>query len=119
MLCFCGREARGFYYQRPAPITRVSRKHPTPAAASPKIRCCSLACLDVAHKRGGVMPTLSKFEKIALAAVSSPAGSYIEAVGNTDMATWSVETWDGFLECIVIAYTRKMRELVDSDEPPF
>jgi len=65
------------------------------------------------------MPELNKFEKVALAAVSEPAGAYIEATGNTDMASWSIETWDGFLECVVTTYTSKMRELVGSDACPF
>jgi hypothetical protein len=116
-VCFCGREARGFYYQRPMPTPRT--KSPVGTDAAAKVRCCSMACLDAVHAKGGVMPELSKFEKIALAAVSEPAGAYIEATGNTDMATWPVATWDGFLECVVAAYTRKMRELVGSADCPF
>ena len=112
-LCFCGREARGFYYERPIPVPRI--KPLAKATAAPKVRCCSMVCLDVAFNRKGVMPELSKFETIAIAAVSAPAGAYIETVGDTDIANWSVATWDGFLECVVTSFTRKMRELVGSD----
>ena len=118
-LCFCGREARGFYYDRPVPPTRMKSATPAALPAFAKVRCCSMACLDIAYHRKGAMPELSKFEKVALAAVSEPAGAYIEATGNTDMASWSIETWDGFLECVVTTYTSKMRELVGSDACPF
>jgi hypothetical protein len=120
--CFCGREARGFYYQRPAVTPRLTNKRTPvtpPKPPPPKVRCCSMACLDVAHNRRGAMPDMSKFEKIALAAVSAPAGAYIEATGSTDMATWPVETWDGFLECVVTSFAQKMRELADSGDCPF
>ena len=32
------------------------------------------------------------------------AGQYIEAVGRSDMATWSAEDWRGFIEAICGAY---------------
>jgi Family of unknown function (DUF6511) len=122
-LCFCGREARGFYYQRPVAPPRVPPKESgsfvEPRAAPPKVRCCSMARLDVAHKMRGTMPNLTKWEAAAIEAASDPAGEYIEATGTTDMATWSAETWFGFLECVIAAYARRMRELAESGEAPF
>jgi hypothetical protein len=53
----------------------------------------------------------------AIEAASMPAGEYIEAIGNSDMATWDESAWYGFLECVVTAYTDKLAEL--NDDVPF
>jgi len=52
-------------------------------------------------------------KKAAVAAASDAGGKFIETTGTTDMATWPVETWLGFIESIVAAYVRRLRE------PPF
>ena len=38
------------------------------------------------------------------------AGEYIEAVGRSDMATWSEEDWRGFIEAICGAYVDSLVE---------
>jgi hypothetical protein len=43
-------------------------------------------------------------EIAAMRAASDIAGQFIEAVGRTDMATWSAADWHGFVEAICSAY---------------
>lgn len=43
-------------------------------------------------------------------AASDIAGQYIEAVGRTDMATWSEADWRGFIEAICGAYVDSLFE---------
>ena len=43
-------------------------------------------------------------EVAAMRAAGDIAGQYIEAVGRSDMATWSAEDWRGFIEAICGAY---------------
>ena len=43
-------------------------------------------------------------EVAAMRAAGDIAGQYIEAVGRSDMATWSEEDWRGFIEAICGAY---------------
>lgn len=43
-------------------------------------------------------------EMAAMRRAGQIAGEYIEAVGRSDMATWSEEDWKGFIEAICGAY---------------
>lgn len=43
-------------------------------------------------------------EMAAMRRAGQIAGEYIEAVGRSDMATWSPEDWRGFIEAICGAY---------------
>jgi hypothetical protein len=43
-------------------------------------------------------------EVAAMRAAGDIAGQYIEAVGRSDMASWSSEDWRGFIEAICGAY---------------
>lgn len=43
-------------------------------------------------------------EVAAMRAAGDIAGQYIEAVGRSDMATWSEADWRGFIEAICGAY---------------
>lgn len=38
------------------------------------------------------------------------AGQYIEAVGRSDMATWSEDDWRGFIEAVCGAYVDALVE---------
>jgi hypothetical protein len=43
-------------------------------------------------------------EVAAMRAAGDVAGQCIEAVGRTDMATWSEQDWRGFIEAVCGAY---------------
>ena len=49
-------------------------------------------------------------EVAAMRAAGDMAGQYIEAVGRTDMATWSEADWRGFIEAICGAYVDSLIE---------
>lgn len=49
-------------------------------------------------------------EVAAMRAASNIAGQFIEAVGRTDMATWSAADWHGFVEAICGAYVDALIE---------
>ena len=49
-------------------------------------------------------------EVAAMRAAGDIAGQYIEAVGRTDMATWSEADWRGFIEAICGAYVDALIE---------
>ena len=49
-------------------------------------------------------------ELAAMRAASDVAGQYIDAVGRTDMATWSEQNWRGFIEAICGAYVDALIE---------
>ncbi|MBY0329516.1 MAG: hypothetical protein K2X49_02445 [Acetobacteraceae bacterium] len=49
-------------------------------------------------------------EVAAMRAAGDIAGQYIEAVGRSDMATWSAEDWRGFIEAICGAYVDSLVE---------
>jgi len=49
-------------------------------------------------------------EIAAMRAASDIAGQFIEAVGRTDMATWSAADWHGFVEAICGAYVDRLVE---------
>ena len=49
-------------------------------------------------------------EVAAMRAAGDIAGQFIEAVGRTDMATWSAADWNGFVEAICGAYVDSLVE---------
>jgi len=49
-------------------------------------------------------------EIAAMRAAGDIAGQYIEAVGRSDMATWSAADWRGFIEAICGAYVDSLVE---------
>ena len=65
------------------------------------------------------MVDYTKHEITAMQAASEPAGAYLEQLGKTDFSTMTVEEWMTFIETVCAGYHEKLRELVDSGEPPF
>jgi hypothetical protein len=63
---------------------------------------CSPVCLDIWKERRVVDP--NEHELAAMRAAGVMAGDYIDALGRTDMATWSPAEWHGFVEAICGAY---------------
>jgi hypothetical protein len=49
-------------------------------------------------------------EAAAMVAAGDIAGQYIDAVGRSDMATWSAADWRGFVEAICGAYVDALVE---------
>jgi hypothetical protein len=49
-------------------------------------------------------------EAAAMRAAGDAAGQFIDAVGRTDMATWSEQSWHGFIEAICGAYVDALIE---------
>ncbi|WP_270935603.1 DUF6511 domain-containing protein [Falsiroseomonas oryzae] len=49
-------------------------------------------------------------EAAAMRAAGDIAGQYIDAVGRTDMATWSEQDWRGFIEAICGGYVDALVE---------
>jgi hypothetical protein len=99
----CGRAGRGFGWF-------------DPNGGKVTYRACSMQCVDIIIRRFPVIdPT--EHEISALLEASQPAGEYIEALGRTDMATWSNDEWMTFLEITVTAYTDALRKLADNAVP--
>jgi hypothetical protein len=46
----------------------------------------------------------NEHEVTAMRRAGERAGVYIDALGRTDMAHWSSEEWDGFIEAVCGAY---------------
>jgi hypothetical protein len=84
LACFCGREARGFFFRLPD---------------TPTVHTCSMACLDIAHARNGNMalPTLTNDEFNSIMAASPEIGAFLEKLGKSDLATMTEEEWLDFL----------------------
>ncbi|WP_203072194.1 DUF6511 domain-containing protein [Falsiroseomonas ponticola] len=49
-------------------------------------------------------------EVAAMLTAGDIAGQYIDAVGRTDMATWSEQDWRGFIEAVCGAYVDSLIE---------
>jgi len=49
-------------------------------------------------------------EVAAMRTAGDIAGQFIDAVGRTDMATWSEQDWRGFIEAICGAYVEALIE---------
>ncbi len=49
-------------------------------------------------------------EMAAMRQAGDVAGQYIEAVGRSDMATWSEDDWRGFIEAVCGAYVDALVE---------
>jgi hypothetical protein len=54
-------------------------------------------------------------ERDALEAAGRMGGEFLESIGKTDLARFSVEEWDTFIEAIVTGYGDRLRELADRD----
>jgi hypothetical protein len=106
MLCaICRRDARGFGFA-PA-LIRVE---------GPSVKLCSRRCQDlVARWKGMIDP--NKHETAALAAAAVTGGEYVEAIGKTDLATWTVPEWATLVDTIVTAFQDSLRAAY-ADDPP-
>ena len=80
---------------------------------------CSLLCLEICHRRRGMIdPTWH--ERAAMDHAVAMAGEHIESLGRTDLMTWSPEEFASLIEVIVTAFTHRLRELGDDDrEVPY
>jgi len=108
----CTRETRGFGW------FDAGYRVGDPRRGASQRWFCSMTCQDICHgRRGMIDPT--KHEIAAMQAASPVAGEYIESIGKTDMAAFTVEEWMTLIEVIVTAYGDQLRELTDSGEPPF
>lgn len=102
-VCHCGRETKGFYYQKPLAGKRDVTERPI-------TWCCSMECLDAAYGNTAMIdPT--EHEIAAIEACSEPAGQYIESLGRTDMASWSRDEWLSFLECVITGYIDELKRV--------
>jgi len=108
-LCFCGRAARGFGYQNPVR---------DPFDPPPRIACCSIECMNIAHKREGNMAIgLNMDEKKAIFDSSAKIGEYLERIGKTDLATMTEAEWLGFIGHAYICVTDEVRRTWEKDIP--
>jgi hypothetical protein len=99
----CGRAGRGFGWF-------------DPNGGKVTYRACSKECVETIIRRFPMVdPT--EHEIAALLEASQPAGEYIEALGRTDMATWSHDQWMSFLETVVTAYADALRKFADEKVP--
>ena len=53
----------------------------------------------------------NEHELAAMLNASDRAGEFIETVGGTDMAEWSREQWNQFIEVICTGYVNRLIEL--------
>lgn len=101
----CGRDARGYGYQR--------------GTAAMRRRACSIMCLDILVVRGGDVLELTHFEKQAIDAASDAAGSYLEEIGKSDLATLTPEEWRHLLSLVFVRSTAEVQRLADEGAVPF
>jgi hypothetical protein len=94
----CFRPARHWLWWHAARSLRVHWTVPS----------CSLFCLTLWMERRMVDP--NEQEVVAMRAAGDIAGQYIDAVGRSDMATWSEQDWRGFVEAICGAYVDALVE---------
>lgn len=62
-------------------------------------------------KRGTALTDANEYERAAMQAAGHRAGEYIESIGATDMAQWSGEQWDMFIEVVCGAYVEGLMEM--------
>ena len=94
----CTRTAKHWNWWHPARSLRIHWTVPS----------CSPFCLSLWMERRMVDP--NDQEAAAMAAAADIAGQYIDAVGRSDMATWSEQDWRGFVEAICGAYVDALVE---------
>jgi hypothetical protein len=63
------------------------------------------------RKEHGKMIDANEHELAAMLNASDQAGEFIETVGGTDMAEWSREQWNQFIEVICTGYVDKLVDL--------
>ena len=54
-------------------------------------------------------------EKAALANAAQMGGEYLDSLGKTDLATFTVEEWATFIDCVVTGYCDCLHELASTD----
>lgn len=102
----CRRDARGFLFV-PKDL----------GLATPTVKLCSRHCQELAARlKGMINPNIH--EKNALAEAGAQGGGYVEALGKTDLATWTPEEWASFIDVIVTAFQDSLRTAY-ADDPPF
>ncbi len=107
MLCaVCRRDARGFGFV--AALIGVE---------APAVKLCSMRCMDLARRLKGVIKP-NQHEAAALEAAAQAGGARVEAIGRTDLATWSAEEWAALIDVIVTAFQDHLRAAY-ADDPPF
>lgn len=65
------------------------------------------------------MYQLNHFEKKALDAASDKAGTFLEGVGKTDLATMTAEEWRELLATVFVSAAAEIQRLTDEDAVPF
>ncbi len=106
MCAICRRDARGYGFA--SALVRVD---------APNVKLCSWRCQRIAARLKGMIDP-NKHEVNALAAASQQAGVYVEALGRTDLVSWTASEWDGLVEVIVTAFQDYLRQAYQ-DDPPF
>ena len=106
MCAICRRDARGYGFA-PA-LIRVE---------APAVKLCSWRCQRIAARFKGMIDP-NKHEVNALAAASARADDYVEALGRTELASWSASEWEGLIDVVVTAFQDHLRQAY-ADDPPF
>jgi hypothetical protein len=107
-------------------VCAVCRRHALWIGYAPKQRreiiwlCDDNEC-HAAAKGVYRMPSdwLDEFEIGAVLEAGGAAGTYLEKIGKTDLATLSPDEWRTFLQCIVVGYERALRRKILNNEAPF
>jgi hypothetical protein len=94
----CDRPARHWDWFRRERALRVHWTVPT----------CSRVCLEIWKERRMVDP--NEHEVAAMRRAGDAAGEFIEALGRTDMATWSPAEWTSFIDVICGGYVDSLIE---------
>ena len=94
----CARPARHWDWWHPARTLRVHWTVPT----------CSRTCMAIWKERRVVEP--NEHEAAAMRRARDLAGRHIDALGRTDVASWSVQEWRGFVEAVCGAYVDALVE---------
>jgi len=59
------------------------------------------------------------YEQRAIEAAGGEAGSYLDAIGKSDLATLSADEWTTFLRTFLDGFTHHVREQVEQGRAPF
>lgn len=112
LCCVCRSQASGFGY---IPPRRVRASADVIAHT-----CNDFDCLDLAKDTYEMrQDEFTKLEEAATEEGGAAAGSYLESIGKTDLATMTAEEWQAFCRTMVAGYRRTLRDLVKTNHPPF
>lgn len=107
-------------------VCAVCHRHAVWLGYRPKRRgpiiwlCDSNSCHAAARKVYGIAQgVLDAYELGAALEAGVDAGTYLDAIGKSDLASLTSDEWREFLRRVVVGFEHALRRMILQNEPPF